>query len=140
MLPEKQNLPTNQTEFRDIGGAEGLLAAYQKGERDFAQVNLENANLRKANLVGINLQRANLKGANLEKADFQSADLSEADLSNANLTEVKLDAANLTGAILIKANLLCAYIPCCCPSPYQGEGYPEFSLSLTRRGMSARTG
>lgn len=113
MLPEKQNLPTNQTEFRDIGGAEGLLAAYQKGERDFAQVNLENANLRKANLVGINLQRANLKGANLEKADFQSADLSEADLSNANLTEVKLDAANLTGAILIKANLLCAYIPCC---------------------------
>ncbi|BAY81253.1 WD-40 repeat-containing protein [Calothrix parasitica NIES-267] len=113
MLPKKQNLPTNKTEFRDIGGAEGLLAAYQQGERDFAQVNLENADLRKANLVGISLKGANLKGANLEKVDFQSADLSQADLSNANLREAKLDAANLTGAILVQANLICAYMPCC---------------------------
>ena len=113
MLPEKQNSQTNQTEFRDIGGAEGLLTAYQQGERDFAEVNLENADLKKANLVGINLRRANLKGANLEKADFQSADLSEADLSNANLEEAKLDAANLTGAILVQANLSYVYMPCC---------------------------
>lgn len=113
MLPEKQDSQTNQTEFRDIGGAEGLLTAYQQGERYFAEVNLENADLKKANLVGINLQRANLKGANLEKVDFQSADLSEADLSNANLREAKLDAANLTGAILVQANLICAYMACC---------------------------
>ena len=111
MLPKKSDSQTNQTEFRDIGGAEGLLTAYQQGERDFPQVNLENADLKKANLVGINLKGANLKGANLEKVDLQSADLSEADLSNANLREAKLDAANLTEAILVQANLICAYMP-----------------------------
>ncbi len=113
MLPKKQNLQTNQTEFRDIGGAEGLLKAYQQGERNFAEVNLENADLRKANLVGINLQRANLKGANLEKVDFQNADLTGANLSNANLEEAKLDVANLKGAILVKANLSYAYMARC---------------------------
>lgn len=113
MLPEKRNLQTNETEFRDIGGAEGLLKAYQQGERDFSQVNLENADLRKANLVGINFEGANLKGANLERADLQRANLSSSNLSDANLTEAKLDISNLKSAVLERANLTYAYMACC---------------------------
>lgn len=110
MLPEKQDSTINKTEFRDIGGAEGLLAAYQKGERNFTEVDLENADLSTANLVEINLKGANLKRANLVRVDLQCADLSEANLSNANLEEAKLDAANLKDAILIEANLNYAYM------------------------------
>ncbi len=114
MLPEKQDSKIKKTdaskEFQDIRGAEGLLAAYQKGERNFPNIDLENADLSTANLTGINLKGANLKRANLVRVDFQCADLSEANLSNANLEESKLDAANLKNAILIESNLNYAYM------------------------------
>lgn len=106
--------------FRDVGGAEGLLAAYQLGERNFERANLENANLDRANLSGINLRKANLQKANLaganlseanlEKADCQLANFSQANLSKANLNEAKLDAANLNNANLKEALLNSAYI------------------------------
>lgn len=103
-----------------------LLEAYQRGKREFAQINLENAdlsqldlaginlsnaNLRKAKLVGAKLNNTNLSGANLERADLQCADLSQANLNEANLNEAKLDAANLNAATLIKSNLYRAYMP-----------------------------
>ncbi|GJD20813.1 hypothetical protein RIVM261_057690 [Rivularia sp. IAM M-261] len=104
-----------------------LLYAYNRGERDFAQINLENADLSKLNLSGINLSNANLhkaklvgaklsnanlSQANLEKADLQLADLSQANLKQANLEEAKLDRANLNAANLTAANLNYAYMPC----------------------------
>lgn len=127
MFFKKQNSQTNKPDvsrkYQNIGGVEGLLTAYERGERDFNQVNLENENLSNLNLTGINFKQANLKGANLsqailnkanlEKADFQKANLTEANLSNANLEEAKLDVANLKGAILVKANLNYAYMARC---------------------------
>ncbi|BAZ13361.1 WD-40 repeat-containing protein [Calothrix sp. NIES-4071] len=103
-----------------------LLSAYARGERDFARINLENAdlskldlsginlsnaNLRKAKLVGAKLSNANLSQANLEKADLQHADLSQANLNQVNLEEAKLDGANLNAANLTAANLNYAYMP-----------------------------
>ncbi|RUT02047.1 hypothetical protein DSM106972_061220 [Dulcicalothrix desertica PCC 7102] len=103
-----------------------LLEAYQCGKREFAQLNLENAdlsqldlsginlsnaNLRKAKLVGTKLNNGNLSGANLERADLQCADLRQANLNEANLKKAKLDAANLNAATLIKSNLYSAYMP-----------------------------
>ena len=96
MLPKKHTL----TSFREIGGAEGLLAAYQLGERDFTQVNLENADLSQANLTEINLEKANLKGANLSKTNLSKANLIEADLRGANLTQTNLRCAHLNGSDL----------------------------------------
>ncbi|MEH2226531.1 WD40 repeat domain-containing protein [Nostoc sp.] len=99
MLPKKHTL----TSFREIGGAEGLLAAYQLGERDFTQVNLENADLSQANLTEINLEKANLKGANLSKTNLSKANLIEADLRGANLTQTNLRSAHLNGSDLRQA-------------------------------------
>ncbi|MBW4507807.1 MAG: pentapeptide repeat-containing protein [Scytonematopsis contorta HA4267-MV1] len=109
-----------------------LITAYQNGERNFPQINLENADLSQLDLSGINLTKANLRKANLSKANFshanlagadlqeanleridlQSANLSRANLSAANLREAKLDAAKLIGSILIRTCLSCAYMPC----------------------------
>ncbi|MEH2127972.1 pentapeptide repeat-containing protein [Nostoc sp.] len=96
MLPKKHTL----TSFREIGGAEGLLAAYQLGERDFTQVNLENTNLSQANLTGINLEKANLKNANLSNTNLSKANLIEADLRGANLTQTNLRCAHLNSSDL----------------------------------------
>lgn len=107
MLPEKQDTQTTKTDsselLRDIGGAQGLLAAYQHGERDFSEVNLENADLSQANLAGINLEKANLKGANLSQTNLESANLAGANLRGANLTQAKLRCTNLNGSDLRQA-------------------------------------
>ncbi|MEH1934600.1 MAG: pentapeptide repeat-containing protein [Nostoc sp.] len=106
MLPENQVQTTKTSalkSFREIGGAEGLLAAYQLGERDFTQVNLENTDLSQANLTGINLEKANLKGANLSKTNLSKANLIEADLRGANLTQTNLRCAHLNGSDLRQA-------------------------------------
>lgn len=75
--------------------AEDVLKRYAAGERTFA---------------GINLNEANLSGADLSQADLGGADLSVANLSGANLSETnlrraKLNVAKLNGANLSKANL-----------------------------------
>lgn len=98
----KEN-PDNQ--FQDIGGIEGLLAAYQQGIREFSQANLENANLSQADLSGINLSQANLRGANLTETNLSEADLSGADLQGANLNQTNLRDANLSGSDLRQAVL-----------------------------------
>ncbi|MBD2612659.1 pentapeptide repeat-containing protein [Nostoc punctiforme FACHB-252] len=106
MLPEKQ-VTTNQTtelkQLREIGGAQELLAAYQRGERDFAKVNLENADLSQANLTGINLEKTNLKNANLCGTNLSAANLQTADLRGANLTQTNLRYAHLNGSDLRQA-------------------------------------
>ncbi|MEA5509740.1 serine/threonine-protein kinase [Crocosphaera sp. UHCC 0190] len=87
-----------------------LLAAYEKGRRDFANQELNELNLAKAFLPGINcyeskLSRVNLQGAELSRADLGRADLSQASMKNANLSEAYLGYANLDGADLRGANL-----------------------------------
>ncbi|KAF3883778.1 MULTISPECIES: WD40 repeat domain-containing protein [Nostocales] len=106
MLPEKQVHSSNTDtlkSFREIGGARGLLAAYQLGERDFTQVNLENTDLSQADLAGINLEKANLKGANLSQTNLSEANLISADLRGANLTQTNLRCARLNDSDLRQA-------------------------------------
>ena len=62
-----------------------LLAAHERGERDF--------------------HRADLPGANLPGADLSGANLSGADLSGANLSRARLGGASLPGARLSGARL-----------------------------------
>jgi serine/threonine-protein kinase len=107
-----------------------LVAAYNRGRRDFTnqhfnklflrKVNLAEAvfhqaqfqysDLQQANLYNSNLGRAslacaNLRDANLNKAYMSYADLSGADLRGANLSEAYLKNANLRGTNLCGANL-----------------------------------
>ena len=110
--------------------SQSLLAAYEKGRRDFAGYNfmhliIPNSNLstanfhaaqfHKSNFQGTNLhntdfgraslKEANFKDADLSKAYFSNADLEEADLRGANLSQAYLSQANLRGANLSGANL-----------------------------------
>ncbi len=115
--------------------SQSLIAAYQKGRRDFAGYNFSrlivvNSNLsaanfhaaqfHKSNFQGTNLhntdfgraslKEANFKDADLSKAYFSNADLEAADLSGANLSRAYLSQANLRGANLSGANLTGAKI------------------------------
>ncbi|MDD1422741.1 serine/threonine-protein kinase [Dolichospermum sp. ST_sed1] len=110
--------------------SQGLLAAYQKGRRDFAAYHFMRLSVPGANLSGINfhaaqfdkpnfqatnlqntdfgrtsLKEANFKEADLTKAYFSNADLEGADLRGANLSQAYLSQANLRGANLSGANL-----------------------------------
>jgi uncharacterized protein YjbI with pentapeptide repeats len=70
-----------------------------------AEVNLQNAHLRRAALAS-----ANLAGANLQGADLRLADLSGTQLDSANLIGANLSGASLTLSILYEANLANAYL------------------------------
>ncbi len=110
--------------------ANGVLAAFRRGQRTFNEMDLSCLDLSKAHLPGIALnsancaqisfQGANLSGAKFEKADlsgavmkdavlakgyFSYANLQNADLRNADLSEAYLNYANLHGANLCGANL-----------------------------------
>jgi uncharacterized protein YjbI with pentapeptide repeats len=87
-----------------------LLERYQKGERDFAHVDLSGAslsgvNLRDINLTGANLTEANLSWAFLSRARLNGACLRRADLRSASLNNVNMTQATLSGANLSKADL-----------------------------------
>ncbi|GAB4244770.1 MAG: hypothetical protein Kow0049_34660 [Stanieria sp.] len=75
-------------------------AQYQQGEKNFANINLRQADLR-----GINLSHINLQGSDLSQANLTEVCLDEANLDNANLTEAVLDQASLIKTSLNKANL-----------------------------------
>ncbi|BAU65747.1 pentapeptide repeat protein [Stanieria sp. NIES-3757] len=75
-------------------------AQYQQGEKNFANINLRQADLR-----GINLSQINLQGCDLTQANLTNVCLDEANLDNANLTEAILDQASLIKTSLNKANL-----------------------------------
>ncbi|MCS6814361.1 MAG: pentapeptide repeat-containing protein [Cyanobacteria bacterium] len=92
-----------------------FLNRYRQGERDFAHIDLREANLSGVNLQDIDLTGANLTGANLSwafltratlvGANLRQADLRSCALNNANLTQAVLSGANLTKADLRLANL-----------------------------------
>jgi serine/threonine protein kinase, bacterial len=110
--------------------AQGVLAAFRRGQRIFSEMDISTLDLAKAHLPGITLSNANctyinLQGANLaagkfEKADFSGAvlkdtvlskgyfsyaNLQNADLRGADLSDAYLNYANLHGANLCGANL-----------------------------------
>jgi serine/threonine protein kinase, bacterial len=110
--------------------AQGVLAAFRRGQRVFSDMDISSLDLAKAHLPGItltssncayiNLQGANLAAGKFEKADlsgavlkdtvlskgyFSHADLRGADLRGADLSEAYLNFANLHGANLCGANL-----------------------------------
>ncbi|MFB2836227.1 pentapeptide repeat-containing protein [Floridanema evergladense] len=89
---------------------EELLSSYANGERNFAAINICEAQLSGVNLSGAILTKANLSLANLSRANLSKSDLSYAKLnvtrlSGANLSEAKLNYAILNVANLILANL-----------------------------------
>jgi serine/threonine protein kinase, bacterial len=110
--------------------AQGILAAFRRGQRTFSEMDISSLDLAKAHLPGITLSNANcayinLQGANLAAGKFDKADLSgavlkdtvlskgyfsyanlqNADLRGADLSEAYLNYANLHGANLCGANL-----------------------------------
>ncbi|MGK7874239.1 MAG: pentapeptide repeat-containing protein [Xenococcaceae cyanobacterium] len=95
--------------------ATDIINEYSKGNKDFAQQNLNYLNFKKANLSGVNFHQSqmikvDLQGANLSKADFGSANLSQALLQNANLSGAYLSNTNLEDADLRGADLKSAYL------------------------------
>lgn len=87
---------------------EELLSSYANGERNFAAINLSEAQLSGVNLSGANLSKANLSIANLSRANLSKADLSYAKLNVARLSGANLSQANLNHAILNVSNLILA--------------------------------
>lgn len=99
----------NRSSIRKLDAA-GVLTAYLKDRRDFAQQDLSFLNLQQANLSGgifyqSHLRQINLQGADLSNADFGRADLSQAILRDASLGQAYLSYTNLEGADLRGADL-----------------------------------
>lgn len=87
-----------------------ILAAIQKGERDFVGADLRRRDLMDVDLAGADLREAklalaDLRGADLSGADLRGADLRGAFLMRTNLSGARLDGAKLTRAFMMKADL-----------------------------------
>ena len=92
-----------------------VLERYAQGERDFANVVLNECNLagaqlphiglRQASLNVVNLSTANLSHSDLERASLNVSRLSGANLSQARLGQAQLNVANLIRAVLVGADL-----------------------------------
>ncbi|MBJ7899882.1 MAG: protein kinase [Cyanobacteria bacterium RI_101] len=90
--------------------SKSFLSAYEKGQRDFADQDLQGLTLLKGFLPAINcyqsnLTRANFQGSDLTRADFGKATLTQANLKDANLSDAYFGYANLEGADFRGANL-----------------------------------
>ncbi|MBZ8178973.1 MAG: pentapeptide repeat-containing protein [Oscillatoria sp. PMC 1051.18] len=83
-----------------------LGGKYAAGVRDFANVNLSEANLSGINLSGANLSEANLNVVNLSGANLSGANLERAKLNVARLSGINLSRAKLNQAVLNVANLI----------------------------------
>jgi hypothetical protein len=126
-----------------------LISRYNRGQRDFARVDLQysklqntnlcevslegswlswsdlsGANLSKANLRKAHFQETDLRGANLREADLREARLRKADLSGADLSYANLESADLRGAILIGSDLTGAIL--------QGSSVSDKQLTQAR--------
>ncbi|PSB00782.1 serine/threonine-protein kinase [Merismopedia glauca] len=91
-----------------------LIAAYEAGNKDFAEqqlsgLNLQGANLSKASFYRANLTKVNLQKANLSQVNFGGASLNFANLKEANLTRAYFSFADLEGADLRGADLRGVY-------------------------------
>ncbi len=95
--------------------AQGLVAAYSRGQRDFSDQDFSSMNLEKFELTGAMFHgtkflRTNLQGANLFNSNFGRARLNQANLRNANLAKGYFSYADLEGADLRGADLSQAYL------------------------------
>jgi serine/threonine protein kinase, bacterial len=95
--------------------AQGVLAAFRRGQRTFSEMDISSLDLSKAHLPGITLSNANcayinLQGANLAAGKFDKADLSGAVLKDTVLSKGYFSYANLQGADLRGADLSEAYL------------------------------
>jgi serine/threonine protein kinase, bacterial len=95
--------------------AQGVLAAFRRGQRTFSEMDISSLDLSKAHLPGITLSSANcayinLQGANLAAGKFDKADLSGAVLKDTVLSKGYFSYANLQNADLRGADLSEAYL------------------------------
>jgi serine/threonine protein kinase, bacterial len=95
--------------------AQGVLAAFRRGQRTFNEIDLSSLDLSKAHLPSITLNNANcayinFQGANLSAGKFEKADLSGAVLKDAILSKGFFSYANLQNADLRGADLSGAYL------------------------------
>jgi uncharacterized protein YjbI with pentapeptide repeats len=100
---------------------EELLLRYSKGERYFAELELDNAtydfqnatlegadfsrSFITADFRGANLKRTAFTSANIKTCDFRNTDLEGADLSGAALESTEFAGANLQGARFVGATI-----------------------------------
>lgn len=108
--PKAQVAASTLSPFRPVGGSQGVVVAYRRGERDFSFAELGDACLAEATLGGCSFVQANLKGANLQKSNLNGATLHLADLRRANFFGSKLSGADfeesdLRGAILLEVKV-----------------------------------
>ncbi len=95
--------------------AQGVLAAFRRGQRVFSDMDISSLDLAKAHLPGITLTSSNcayinLQGANLAAGKFEKADLSGAVLKDTVLSKGYFSYANLQNADLRGADLCDAYL------------------------------
>lgn len=110
-----KSISGNKSKLQRYLNAEGLLAAYLKGRRDFASYNLSLLNLAGADLSETNfhssrLEKTNFQGANLYNNDFGKANMNRANLRDSNLSKAYLSYTDLEGADLRGADLSNAYL------------------------------
>ncbi len=126
----QMSLSAAMTSDKKINAVADFLARYAAGEREFASINLSEANLSGVNLTladlhnsefiwtnfkeaslyhvnlsGAKLRHADLSGAKLRSSNLQGTDFLNANLRGADLSWSNLNGANLTGADLTDANL-----------------------------------
>jgi Pentapeptide repeats (8 copies) len=82
-----------------------FLARYATGEREFASINLSEANLSGVNLTLADLHNAEFIWTNFKEASLYHVNLSGAKLRHANLSGAKLRSSNLQGTDFLNANL-----------------------------------
>jgi len=78
-----------------VFNSEQLLDAYEKGERDFSNSDLKDANLKNADLSNVNFEGANLRWTNLDETDLRGANFKSADLRGTSFRGADLRGANL---------------------------------------------
>lgn len=97
-------------EERQVLSADELLDCYQRGDREFRELDLQGlqlggAFLQGCDFTGVDLSEADLTRAVLTECDFSRADLQHAVLCGASLRGSNLRAADLSGANLAHADL-----------------------------------
>ncbi|MTJ12078.1 protein kinase [Anabaena sp. UHCC 0187] len=112
--PSREANNSNGSSVRKLD-SQGLLAAYEKGRRDFASYNFIRLSLPSVDLSGTNFHaaqfyKANFQGSNLHNTDFGRANLKEANLKDADLSKAYFSNADLEGADLRGADLSQAYL------------------------------
>lgn len=92
-------------DFRNLDLNNAYLYHFWLIDTNLSGANLEDASLSSTYLIHANLSHANLEKARLSKALLINANLSNANLRNTNLINADLRGANLTGADLTGADL-----------------------------------